>query len=267
MKKDSIGLFFVTALIGIAGGLFLIITQPQSSVVKATKVYPVELQLASPVTTGTPWEAAWALPLNRESKPFEPMKQERSQLEIDGIHQSATQSFISRYSKPNEIADLRKILKRAEPYMPFIKEEIEKRGLPPELLYLPIIESAYYAKAKSPAGAAGLWQFMRNTASFYNLTINKHVDERLDYQKATVAALRRLKESYDLFNDWPLALAAYNAGIGRITRITRAEDTYDYWRLAAQGKLPRETADYVPKFLAVSYICLNPNQFSLDCEV
>lgn len=182
---------------------------------------------------------------------------------IPGIDRELTRDYIRRYSAPSGLAYLAEAMNRGGPYLAFIRDEIEKRGLPPELLYLPVIESGYLASATSRAGAAGLWQFMRNSAAPFDLQINDWVDERMDFWKSTIAALQKLEENYAYFQDWPLALAAYNAGSGTVRRAIRETGIQDYWTLAERKKLKTETIHYVPKLLAAAHILSRQRQYGL----
>ena len=138
-------------------------------------------------------------------------------------------------------------------YMPIFENALDAYGLPLELKYLPIIESALNPSAVSRAGAAGLWQFMLRTGKLYGLESNSLVDERRDPIKATWAAARYLKDLYAIYNDWNLVIAAYNCGPGNINKaVRRAGGKTDYW--AIYNFLPRETRGYVPAFIAVNYI-------------
>lgn len=138
-------------------------------------------------------------------------------------------------------------------YIPLFEEALETYGLPLELKYLPIIESALNPTAKSSAGAAGLWQFMPSTGKQYGLETNSLVDERLDPQKSTYAAARCLSDLYKVFGDWTLAIAAYNCGPEKINKaIHRAKGEKDYWQIYPY--LPQETREYVPAFIAANYI-------------
>lgn len=137
-------------------------------------------------------------------------------------------------------------------YMPIFEEALEAYGLPLELKYLPIIESALNPSAVSRAGAAGLWQFMLHTGRVYGLETNSLVDERCDPIKSTWAAARYLKELYDIYGDWNLVIAAYNCGPGNINKaIRRAGGETDYWKIYPW--LPAETRGYVPAFIAANY--------------
>jgi len=138
-------------------------------------------------------------------------------------------------------------------YMPIFEEALDAYNLPIELKYLPIIESALNPSAVSRAGAAGLWQFMISTGKQYGLQSNSLVDERRDPIKSTWAAVRYLKDLYDIYKDWHLVIAAYNCGPGNINKaIKRAGDKADYW--AIYGYLPKETRGYVPSFIAANYV-------------
>ena len=138
-------------------------------------------------------------------------------------------------------------------YMPIFEEALDAYGLPLELKYLPIIESALNPSVVSRAGASGLWQFMLSTGKLYGLESNSLVDERRDPIKATWAAARYLKDMYDIYKDWNLVIAAYNCGPGNINKaIRRANGKTDYWEI--YNYLPRETRGYVPAFIAANYV-------------
>lgn len=138
-------------------------------------------------------------------------------------------------------------------YMPIFEEALDAYGLPLELKYLPIIESALNPSAVSRAGASGLWQFMIGTGKIYGLESNSLVDERRDPIKATWAAARYLREMYNIYGDWNLVIAAYNCGPGTINKaIRRAGGEKDYWKI--YNYLPKETRGYVPGFIAANYL-------------
>lgn len=162
------------------------------------------------------------------------------------------QKFIDRYTN-----DLRRsvayMLGAQNFYMPEFEEALESYGLPLELKYLPVIESALNPQATSHAGAAGLWQFMITTAKQYGLTVNSLVDERRDLVKSSYAAAHLLKDLYDVFGDWNLVIAAYNCGTSKVNKaIHRSKGQRDYW--AIYPKLPKETRGYVPAFIAANYL-------------
>ena len=139
-------------------------------------------------------------------------------------------------------------------YMPFFEQALEKEGMPLELKYLPVIESALNPDAVSPAGAAGLWQFMIGTAKDMGLTVNSLVDERRDPIRSSEAAARYLKQLYKAYGDWSLAIASYNCGPGSVNRALRRAGggKKDFWEIYYY--LPSETRGYVPAFIAANYV-------------
>ena len=144
-----------------------------------------------------------------------------------------------------------------------ILAELKKKGLPPELFYLVMVESEYKLDAVSPSGAAGLWQFMPGTARKYGLEVSYWVDERYDPVKSTRAAVQYLSDLYQWFGDWELALAAYNRGEGGIGRDLQFSRSTDFGSLAGRNALPQETHHYVPKFMACVMIGRNPGKYGL----
>ncbi|WP_445714473.1 LysM peptidoglycan-binding domain-containing protein [Flavobacterium sp.] len=141
----------------------------------------------------------------------------------------------------------------SEYYFPMFEEHLAKYNIPLELKYLAIVESALNPKAKSRVGASGLWQFMYPTGKQYNLEVTSYVDERYDPLKATEAACQYLSSLYGIFGDWSMVLAAYNCGPGNVSKaIRRSGGSQNYWNI--RKNLPRETANYVPAFLATFYI-------------
>lgn len=171
---------------------------------------------------------------------------------IEMPYNDAVQQMIDRYS-----IKLRKsvsmMLGIQNFYMPIFEEALEAYGLPLELKYLPVVESALNPNAVSRVGATGLWQFMITTAKRYGLEINSLVDERRDPVKASYAAAHYLKDLYKIFGDWNLVIAAYNCGPDNITKaIHRSKGETDYWQIYPY--LPKETRGYVPAFIAANYI-------------
>jgi membrane-bound lytic murein transglycosylase D len=145
-----------------------------------------------------------------------------------------------------------KLLANSQIYFPLFEEVLDKNKMPDELKYLPVIESALNPQAVSSAGATGLWQMMYSTGKMMGLDANSYVDERRDPAKSTVAGVKYLKQLYDLYGDWQLALAAYNSGPGYVNKaIARAGGVKNFW--AIKNMLPAETRSYVPTFLAVVY--------------
>jgi membrane-bound lytic murein transglycosylase D len=141
-------------------------------------------------------------------------------------------------------------INRSNRYMYLVKDIFEKEGIPLDLAMLSFTESGFNPNAYSRAGAAGMWQFMPSTGRLYGLAVNEWVDERRDFEKSTQAAARHLKDLYNMFDDWYLALAAYNAGSGRIRKATKKHNSKDFFTIAGSRTLKLETRDYVPKYLA-----------------
>ncbi|RPE00235.1 LysM peptidoglycan-binding domain-containing protein [Aureibaculum marinum] len=145
------------------------------------------------------------------------------------------------------------LMGRAEYYFPMFEEHLDKYNIPLEIKYLAIVESALRPRARSRVGASGLWQFMYYTGKQFNLEVNSYVDERHDPLRATEAACKFLSQLYDTFNDWDLALAAYNSGPGNVSKaIRRSGGSRNYWNI--RHNLPRETAGYLPAFYATLYL-------------
>lgn len=167
-------------------------------------------------------------------------------------YNNIVQKFIDRYTGRLRHS-VSYMLGASNFYIPIFEEALEAYGLPLELKYLPVIESALNPKATSHAGAAGLWQFMVATGKQYGLEINSLIDERRDPIKSSYAAAHYLKDLYNIFGDWSLVIAAYNCGPENINKaIHRADGQADYWKIYPY--LPRETRGYVPAFIAANYV-------------
>ncbi|MCX5720036.1 MAG: transglycosylase SLT domain-containing protein [Nitrospirae bacterium] len=152
-------------------------------------------------------------------------------------------------------------LSRSGKYLDLMKEILQEKGVPEEIVFLSLIESGFNPYAYSPARAVGHWQFIASTAKRYGLTINWWKDERRDPVKSTTAAASYLKDLYEMFGSWNLALAAYNAGEGRILKALNRTKTDDYWSLLSTSHIKKETKEYVPKFIAASLIANRPEDF------
>ena len=155
-------------------------------------------------------------------------------------------------------------LSRSTNYLPFILEELRSAGLPEDLAYLAMIESGFNPSAYSKSHAAGMWQFIRSTGKNYGLEINSWIDERRDPEKSTRAAIAYLSFLYNEFNSWHLAVAAYNAGEGKIGRGIKKYKTNDFWKLASKKYLTLETKRYVPKLIAAIIIAKEPEKYGFD---
>jgi membrane-bound lytic murein transglycosylase D len=155
-------------------------------------------------------------------------------------------------------------LSRSGRYVPRMSSILEKKGLPQELAYLPLIESGYSPHAVSRAGAVGPWQLIPGTGRRYGLRIDRYVDERRDPVKSTEAAAGYLKDLHDMFGDWHLSLAAYNTGEQNIVRILERRRIESFWEMSERGYLYQETSDFVPEFLAALQIAETPEAYGFD---
>ena len=157
-------------------------------------------------------------------------------------------------------------IKRSGKYLPMILKILKKYELPEELSVLPLLESNYKIKAVSRARAKGLWQFMRGTALLFGLRANWWIDERYNPEKATEAAAKLLKHLYKKYNDWYLALAAYDAGEGKVDRALRRVRGNTFWDLQRTRHLKRETKNYIPAFIALVIITKDPERFNIKVD-
>ncbi|WP_417362682.1 LysM peptidoglycan-binding domain-containing protein [Galbibacter sp.] len=167
-------------------------------------------------------------------------------------YNESLESVIKMFLK-NKREFLTRVMARSKFYFPLFEQMMDRYDIPLEIKYLAVIESALNPKAKSRVGATGLWQFMFTTGKAYGLDVSSYVDQRSDPVKSTEAAAKYLARLYKIFGDWDLALAAYNSGPGNVNKAIRRSGGYtNYWNL--RSYLPRETAGYVPAFLATMYI-------------
>jgi membrane-bound lytic murein transglycosylase D len=155
------------------------------------------------------------------------------------------------------------LAKGADKFGPMAKV-LEGAGVPVELVSVAAVESGLNTKAASPAGAKGMWQFMKSTAQVYGLKVDRSRDDRTDFNRSTHAAAQHLRDLFIAFQDWHLALAAYNAGRGAINRLLNRTGGDDFWDLARGGHLPGETKRFVPKVIALSLIVSNPDQYGFE---
>jgi membrane-bound lytic murein transglycosylase D len=159
-------------------------------------------------------------------------------------------------------------LKLSGRYRPYIVSALAEAGLPQELSWLPLIESGFKVKALSSARALGLWQFIPSTGYKFGLKRDRFIDERMDPEKSTLAAIAYLRELHNIFGDWTTVLAAYNCGEGRVLRVIKTQNVNyldNFWDL--YERLPRETARYVPRFLATLHIISNPEKYGFDMGI
>ena len=160
---------------------------------------------------------------------------------------------------------IRRMLQVSAFYFPLFEQILDENDLPLELKYLAIVESALDPKARSYVGAKGLWQFMYSTGKSFGLEVNNYVDDRSDPLKSTRAAAAYLKQLYQIFDNWDLALAAYNSGPGNVSKAIRRSGGYtNYWNI--RPYLPKETADYVPRFYAILYLLEYAKEHGLSAE-
>jgi membrane-bound lytic murein transglycosylase D len=159
--------------------------------------------------------------------------------------------------------NFRASLARAQQYLPMIRRVFQHRGLPQDLIYLPLIESGFNPRARSPKEAVGLWQFVAETARRYGLKVDAEVDERCDPEKSTRAAAHYLEDLYRQFGCWYLAAAGYNAGEKQVEEVSRRYGTRDFWTMARSRWLPQETCNYVPQLIAATLIAKFPQKYGL----
>ena len=158
-------------------------------------------------------------------------------------------------------------LARSGRYEDMIRRTLREEGVPQDLIYLAQAESGFHPLAVSRAGARGMWQFMGSRAKGYGLERSWWVDDRQDPEKATRAAAHHLKDLYNQFGDWYLAMAAYNSGPGTVQSAVKRTGYADFWELYRRKVLPKETRNYVPIILAVTIMAKNPAQYGLDSVV
>ena len=161
---------------------------------------------------------------------------------------------------------LKKMITKSKHYFPIYEEILDQYDMPLEIKYLSVIESGLNPRAYSRTGAAGTWQFMPATARMFDLDINYKIDERRSVEKSTRAACEYLKQMYEMFGDWHVALASYNCGPGNVRRAIRKSGRTDFWGM--YNFLPRETQNYVPKFIAMAYMMNFYDEFGIvPCEI
>ena len=177
-------------------------------------------------------------------------------------YNSALEQIVRNYLK-NRRPQLERLMGLSHYYFPMFEEVFAQHGLPLEMKYLAIVESALVPTATSRVGARGLWQFMFQTGKMFDLKVNSYIDERCSPLKSTIAAAQYLNQLYDILDDWDLALAAYNSGPGNVSKaIRRSGGRKNYWNI--RSFLPRETAGYLPAFYATMYIFEYAQEYGLN---
>lgn len=186
---------------------------------------------------------------------------------IPMVSNQHVEAEIKRFTTGPEKEFFARSLRRSGRFRPMIVAAMREAGLPEELSWLPLIESGFNVRALSPARALGLWQFIPSTGYKFGLRRDQFIDERMDPEKATQAAIAYLKELHQMFGDWATVLAAYNCGEGRVLRVIRTQNVNyldNFWDL--YERLPRETARYVPRFLATLQVLKDPAQYGISLE-
>jgi len=233
--------------------------------VEAADAAQVESISTRPMRSVAPSAVLLAANLNLHTAHYTPpVRAENSLITDTALEQVLTQRYIEQYSSAHGVATLNAILERARIYLPFIKDEVERLRMPPELAYLPVIESGFLITARSKSGAVGLWQFMMNSISPYNIRVTDLIDERRDFVKSTRGALLKLEENYRTLGSWELALAAYNSGLGAVSRTVQKTGKRDYWELVRRNDLRPETVHFVPKLAAAAFIISQPRKYGIN---
>ncbi len=209
--------------------------------------------------------------VNDVTPPVDPNVKARAEAEVQATHSELplmltdqVAGFINYFSTTRGHETLQHALERGGRYREMIESTLREEGVPQELIYLAQAESGFHPLALSRVGARGMWQFMASRARGYGLQHNLWVDERQDPEKSTRAAARHLKDLYNQFGDWYLAMAAYNSGPGTVQSAVKRTGYADFWELYRRNVLPKETRNYVPIILAVTIMAKNPSQYGLD---
>jgi membrane-bound lytic murein transglycosylase D len=183
--------------------------------------------------------------------------------EVPVVLNKPVQFYVTHFSRDKR-GLFANYLARSGRYLATMRQILQEHGLPPDLVYLALVESGFNPWAVSPAEAVGPWQFIEGTARRYGLQVNAFVDERRDPEKSTRAAARYLKDLYQQFGCWYLAAAGYNAGEKRVEKTMSRSGSRDFWLMRQKSLLPQETCNYVPQFIAAALIARNPQKYGFD---
>lgn len=226
----------------------------------------VETETKSEETTEIPLEETSNedfLAENQKETELQEKKIEYKPLPFTGMDHPEVERFRQRYLSPKWTKLLHDCLENAMEYRLFVRQAIAEKEMPEILEYLPVVESNYKTSAKSKSGAIGMWQFMANSVYPF-LTLNDYVDQRLDPWASTDAALKKLTDNYNYFGDWLIAIAAYNCGVGAMNRVLKKSEKKDFWYLVDKKLLPKQTAEYIPKLLAIADLAINAEYYQID---
>jgi peptidoglycan lytic transglycosylase D len=193
----------------------------------------------------------------------QPKERRRLQFSKEVVENPKVRHFVRYYSTTGKIR-FQQLLGRSGKYLPMIAKVLSQEGLPEELGYLALLESEFVVNTTSRNGAVGLWQFIATTARRYGLRIDEWVDERRDPVKSTRAAAAYLKDLHDYYGRWYLATAAYNAGPGNVDKALQQSGAKDFWHIKTKTQLTEETHNFVPKFVAISLIAMDPSKYGLN---
>jgi len=193
----------------------------------------------------------------------QPKERRRLRFSKEVVENTKVRHFVRYYSTTGKIR-FQELLGRSGRYMPMIAKVLSQEGLPEELGYLALLESEFVVNTTSRNGAVGLWQFIATTARRYGLRIDEWVDERRDPVKSTRAAAAYLKDLHDYYGRWYLATAAYNGGPGNVDKALQQSGAKDFWHIKTKTQLTEETHNFVPKFVAISLIAMNPSKYGLN---
>ena len=193
----------------------------------------------------------------------QPKERRRLQFSKEVVENPKVRQFVRYYSTTGKIR-FQQLLGRSGKYLPMIAKVLSQEGLPEELGYLALLESEFVVNTTSRNGAVGLWQFIATTARRYGLRIDEWVDERRDPVKSTRAAAAYLKDLHDYYGRWYLATAAYNAGPGNVDKALQQSGAKDFWHIKTKTQLTEETHNFVPKFVAISLIAMDPSKYGLN---